>query len=576
MTDAIDMGEMNAALDNEQAAAVYSDAKRLLVLAPPGSGKTRTLAYRFARLVSEGASPRNVMAITFTIRAAEEMRQRILSLVRIDASQVAVGTFHSFCLRLIERLRPGVRLYGRADTIAFFRKTGAKNPVKAASRVSSVKNGARPVLEDEDALFNAYQAHLIEAGALDLDDLIPEAIRLIEQGGDVLPRPEHILVDEYQDINPAQERLLKLLLKPDRLRLANAGGDKTGCQNENFLTGANRAFAVSPPSLFVIGDPDQSIYSFRGACFENILRFEDNHPGATVLRLAKNYRSTENIVVASTSLIQNNAKRLSSEARPHRRAGEAIRIVDCNDGTSLAVFIVKEIEKMMGGLSSITASSSGVRRFSDFAVFFRTHRQADVLIKAFSKSVIPYQYVSGAGDDMGAAIVLLRDAVIGSDENVAGFVKARLREAGVERWATLPHLHWYAERTGKDALDAFIKETLLMEEADNLDIAADKVSLMSIHSAKGLEFPVVFIVGASDGVMPLRFKNSDNDIEEERRLFYVAMTRAKDALCITRESALPSRFLDELPCSSISRVKVEKKKTVRRMKQTLLFGDDFS
>ncbi len=537
---------MNATLDNEQAVAVYSDAKRLLVLAPPGSGKTRTLAYRFARLVNEGVSPSEILAITFTIRTAEEMRQRILSLVRIDASQIAVGTFHSFCLRLIERLGQweGVKLYGRADTIAFFRKAGAKNPVKAASRVSSVKNGARPVLEDEAALFNAYQAHLIEAGALDLDDLIREAIRLIEQGGDLLPRPAHILVDEYQDINPAQERLLKLLLKPES-------------------------------SLFVIGDPDQSIYSFRGACLENILRFEENHPGATVLRLAKNYRSTGNIVCASSSLIRNNAKRLSNEAKPHREVGETIRIVECNDDKAHleSDFIVKEIEALMGGLSSLTASASGVRRFSDFAVFFRTHRQADELIKSFSKSVIPYQYVGNAGDDIGAVLALLRDAVICDDENVAKFVRARLRETGIERCPTLPHLCRYAERAGKDALRAFIEETLLMEEADNLDIVADKVSLMSIHSAKGLEFPVVFIVGASDGVMPLRFKN--NDIEEERRLFYVAMTRAKDALCITCEGA-PSPFLDELGPSSIDRIRIEKKKTVRRMRQKSLFGDDFS
>ncbi|MBI5235011.1 MAG: ATP-dependent helicase [Deltaproteobacteria bacterium] len=539
------MDEMRAALDDEQAVAVYSDAKRLLVLAPPGSGKTRTLAYRFARLVNEGAQPREILAITFTIRAAEEMRQRILSLVRVDASQIVVGTFHSFCLRLIESLGQKVKLYGRADTIAFFRKAGAKNPVRAASRVSSVKNGALASSEDETALFNDYQAHLIEARALDLDDLVPEAIRLMEQGVDGMIKPTHILVDEYQDINPAQERLLKLLLKPES-------------------------------SLFVIGDPDQAIYSFRGACLENILNFEANHPRGEVLRLDKNYRSTGNIVFASSSLIQNNVKRLYSEARPHRRDGEVIRIVECNDAKAHSGFIVKEIEAMMGGLSSLTASASGVRRFSDFAVLFRTHRQADELVKSFSKSVIPYQYVNNAGDDIGAVIALLKGAVICDDENVAGFVRARLREAGIERCPTLPHLCRYAERAGKDALRAFIEETLLMEEADNLDIVVDKVSLMSIHSAKGLEFPVVFIVGADDGVMPLRFKNSASDVEEERRLFYVAMTRAKDALYITREGKEPSLFLDELGPSSISRIKIEKKKTIRRMKQNALFGDDFS
>ncbi len=545
-------GHISEGIDPEQRGAVFSGARYLLIAAPPGSGKTRVLIRRLMRLVEEGVPPSEILAITFTNRAAREIKER-LKPFGIDPRLANIGTFHSICLRMLKAKAPELTLYSREDQRRVLKGLGVKAVEAAADLISSVKNSLRSgITEDERALYSRYSEALKDAGALDLDDLIPGAAAALEADPHAFGAIRHVMVDEYQDINPAQRRLLKLLSR-----------------------GA---------SIFAIGDPDQAIYSFRGASLSGFLEFKDDYPGAGTMGLRRNYRSSSRIVEASNSVIGHNAGRAGKETLAVSPGGE-IRMMECADEAAEAGIVIREIESMMGGTSSLTAGEHmDGARFSDFAVLFRTNRQAAPLIEAFERSSIPYHVVARPGAGFADFISRLRAMDLAPGAELSALVRAEGVEAGLDEdllsiFVDAARLH--DGRPIAESIKDFIEEAELTEPVDNCDIKADKVNLMTLHMAKGLEFRVVFIAGVEDGLMPLRLKGEECGVEEERRLFYVGMTRARERLILlgarqrrlrgeTRDCA-PSPFLAEIPERLVKKERVEKKKTKRRAEQKGLF-----
>lgn len=544
--------QISEGLDPEQRDAVFSGARYLLIAAPPGSGKTRVLIRRFMRLIEEGLPPSEILAITFTNRAAREMKER-LSLIGMDRRLANVGTFHSICLRMLKAKDPAFTLYSREDQRRVLKGLGVKGVESAVELISSIKNLSRNDLGNEEmALYSRYSEALRDAGALDLDDLIPGAVTALEADAHAFGVIRHVMVDEYQDINPAQRRLLKLLSRGS--------------------------------SVFAIGDPDQAIYSFRGASIRGFLEFRDDYSGAETMGLRRNYRSSLRIVEASNSVIGNNAGRIEKETLPVSPGGE-IRMMECADADAEAAIVIREIESMMGGLASLTVGEhmEGAR-FSDFAVLFRTNRQAAPIIEAFDRSSLPYHVVARPGPVFADFIRCLRAMELTPGVELSALVRSEGVAAGLDEdllniLVDAARLH--DNRPIAESIKDFIEEAVLTEPADNCDIKADKVNLMTLHMAKGLEFRVVFIAGVEDGLMPLRLKGEECDVEEERRLFYVGMTRARERLILlgARQRRLwgeikecaPSPFLTEMPGRLVKRERVEKKKTKRRAEQKGLF-----
>ncbi|HLC18206.1 MAG TPA: ATP-dependent helicase [Thermodesulfobacteriota bacterium] len=556
-------------LDDAQLRAVMTDSTRVLVVAPPGSGKTRVLASRFARLISEGVEPGKILAVTFTNRAGTEMRDRVGGLAGIEVRDLDIGTLHGFCLKVLKSLRPGLTLYGRAEQREVLRELGVKNPERGIERISFMKNrfpsGAGKVVELDYEVFRLYRERLEREQALDLDDLILEALSALE-GGVYSPGFTHIMVDEFQDINPPQARLIKLL-------------------------------ALGGARLFAIGDPDQAIYAFRGADVKAFMDFEKEWPGSEVIRLTRNYRSPEKIVAASRALISNNSTRVENEVVSTRGGGE-IKLVGCPDEGSLAAFITREVEGLMGGLVSLTVGGGGGRegerdrgggsfRFSDFAVLYRTRAQAELISGAFGRSSIPCHVVSPPGPGFKEFLEHLRTLGPVPGIPLPDLVEREGRLIGAESLT----LELFLRRAGGaggaggagaregEELESFIDAMQLLEPPDNLDIRADRVNLMTLHMAKGLEFRVVFIAGAEDGFIPMR--RGETDVEEERRLFYVGMTRAKEKLYLLHarsrrewgraEERTLSPFVDEIPEGLIETINLKKKTARRRPAQKGLF-----
>jgi len=549
------MDNFSRGLDPDQHEAVFKEGNFILVAAAPGSGKTRVLASRFARLVSSGVAPSSILAITFTNRAASEMKSRVTAMTGRDASTFNIGTFHGFCLRFLKRARPGFSLCGREGQLRLLRGLGIKNPEAGLKKISILKNFPDIEASPEDLeMASLYRGGLDALGALDLDDLIIETIKALESG---CPSPfdlSHIMVDEYQDINLHQARLLKL------------------------LTGGGAL-------LFCIGDPDQAIYAFRGANARSFADFANDYPQAQVLSLGKNYRSGATIVLASRAVIENNASRLNNDISPAREGG-AIDVVECADERQEAEFIVKEIEALMGGFTSLNVKSEAMDfRISDFAVLVRTNRQAVLLADAFSRSSVPFHVVGPTGARSLEFIEHLKSRGPDSDIKLNEFIEAEGAAFGIDK-SLLEGFLQAAQinegRTAREGLTDFLEGMLLVEPTENSDIMADKVSLLTLHAAKGLEFSVVFMAGVEDGLIPLRSNDESADIEEERRLFYVGLTRAKERLYLMRarkrhirgseRESSASPFLGEIPVSLISkRVLNEKKKARRRPEQKGLF-----
>jgi DNA helicase-2/ATP-dependent DNA helicase PcrA len=600
-------------LNESQKRAVMTTEGPVLIVAGPGTGKTLTIVRRIAYLIHQGIRPENILAVTFTNRAAREMRERTEALLGGDASKVFIGTFHVLGLRIIKDEYPdNFIVYNREEQISLLKKLikdsdlgkisqGGRilSYVLLAEKISRIKNFIEDMDDGIKRIYEGYQASLIKDSALDFDDLIIKPIEMLSNSAEILEKYHnnyrYIMVDEYQDINTAQYKLLTLL-------------------------------AHGNVNLCAIGDSDQAIYAFRGANVNNFLNFEKDFKNAKTITLTENYRSKGVILNASDSLVKNNKRRIDKDLKPIRERGVPITVISVPDERAEGEMIVREIEEKMGGTSHYqlmkhviptNPSLANSYSFSDFAVIYRTNVQAKVIEESFISSGIPYQVIGEKYHlkrrETMKIVSLLKalinpmntlhlcdgtapsDVVIEKFKNlkdklpVDEFLKTVWKESGIkesfseENFMYLQDLaSQYRDMEPKEALVRFVNEISLLTPADAFDSRAEAVTFMTLHMAKGLEFKIVFIAGVEEGLIPYTFKKEDVDIEEERRLFYVGMTRAMDELFLIhtrnrflygqRLSQSQSPFLKEIPNEFIeSRIVPDRIKKSKRDRQTGLF-----
>ncbi|MCB9745512.1 MAG: UvrD-helicase domain-containing protein [Alphaproteobacteria bacterium] len=528
-------------LDPEQRAAAEVREGPLLVTAGPGSGKTRTLTHRLAWLIAEqGVAPESCLAITFTRRAAQEMAERLEALLPGRGEKVRVTTFHGLALSLLLEhaeaagLPEDARLADEAERAALLAQALEVSEAKARrllARLSQARlqgDFGEPFGE-LDVAWLAYRAAMDAQHLLDFDDLVPRCVALLEQHVSIRDSLrdmfQHVSVDELQDINAPQYRLIQLLCPPDG-------------------------------SLYAIGDPDQAIYAFRGSDLRFFRRFTQDWPGARVLRLSRNYRSGQRIVAAARQLIT------AADARPRdMRAMPGHDLHVCLHAAATeraeAEFVVHGIEKLMGGYGYFSVDSGRVASgegcdlsFSDIAVLYRTAAQAGALREALDRSGVPYQQHGheALGEHPGVAALL---AAMGEGPPLEALAEAaeRAEVQGLTLQQGLELLRPLAQPS--QDLAELRSRVALTSSVDLWDPRAHRVSLLTLHASKGLEFRAVFIVGCEDGLLPLRFGGRDQDLEEERRLFYVGLTRAKERLTLSRaRSRLWRGQVQELPPSA--------------------------
>jgi ATP-dependent DNA helicase UvrD/PcrA len=513
-----------AQLDDGQRSAAETLDGPLLIVAGPGSGKTRTLTYRIAHLIAErGVAAETCLAITFTRRAAAEMRERLAALLSDRAEQVAIHTFHSLGLSILREHASAVGLHcdfrvaSETERAALLAETLDVSAPKAERLLRAISKEKRRHGQTDDGSSEAaaYNRALATRNWIDFDDLIAFPLRALTTDAALAARYRSrcrwISVDEFQDVDEQQYRLLKLLAPP-------------------------------AANLCVIGDPNQAIYGFRGAdasCFE---RFRQDYPAARTVHLRRNYRSTGTIVTAAAQVIASSPSAPIAEIV--RDMHERIAIQTAPTERAEAESIVKAIEGMIGGHSFFSIDSGRAirtpdsqRSFADFAVLYRTEAQASALCEALERSGIPYKRNSHRPLVDDPAVQALLEGLRGDGEatTLADELHAaaeRLTErAGV--MIALQRLVALAQTCGNDR--GRVKDAAaLTTDAEFWDAGADRVSLLTLHAAKGLEFPVVFIVGLEDGLLPLHWEEPDEAaMAEERRLFYVGMTRAKDRLILS-------------------------------------------
>jgi DNA helicase-2/ATP-dependent DNA helicase PcrA len=631
--------ELLAGLNPAQREAVLHVEGPLLVVAGAGSGKTRVLTHRVAHLIrAHGIKPNEILAITFTNKAATEMRERLERILGGTARAIWILTFHAACGRILRReaerlgYRSSFTIYDQADQVrvvkACLEELG-KDPKRFTPRgihaqISNAKNQLVSPQEytsrvasfwDQTVaeVYELYQRKLFASNAVDFDDMLMLTVDVLERFPEALERWQssfrHVLVDEYQDTNHAQYRLLQLLAAKHR-------------------------------NVFAVGDPDQSIYAFRGADIRNILDFERDFGGADVVALEQNYRSTNAILDAANAVIDNNRDRKPKRLWSELGQGDPVEVVEVEDEHAEARFVAAEIARHVeSGYSA-----------AEIAVFYRTNAQSRVLEDVLVRQQVPYQVIGGPrfyeraeikdavaylsllnnpddavalmrvanrprrgiGDTSiqrlvthaGALGISLWDAT--ADPEAAGVATASARavrgfrtiveslmsaaqelevdelvEAVLQRSGTIEayeaertieargrienlqelvgSAQEYRARVEEPTLAGFLEEVQLQSDQDTLASDTPLVTLMTIHNAKGLEYRVVFLIGMEEGIFPHSRAIEDNEVEEERRLAYVGMTRAMERLALThatarslygrREYNLASRFLDELPPS---------------------------
>ena len=637
-------------LNEQQKKAVFQTDGPVLILAGAGSGKTRVLTHRTAYLIEEkGINPYNIMAITFTNKAAGEMRERIDQLVGYGSESIWVSTFHSSCVRILrrhidrigfdtnftiydsddskslmkdicKRLNIDTKIYKEKSLLAVI--SSAKNelitPNEFALRAASSGDYAKKKQSD---VYREYQDALHKNNALDFDDLIMKTVELFQSDPEVLDyyqeRFRYIMVDEYQDTNTAQFELIR------------------------FLAGKYK-------NLCVVGDDDQSIYKFRGANIYNILNYEKHFPDAVTIKLEQNYRSTQNILDAANSVIANNVGRKAKSLWTANDAGDKIEFEQFDSGYEEADYVARDI-------------LNGVRdnkyHYGDYAVLYRTNAQSRLFEERFIVSNIPYKIVGGvnfyarkevkdllaylktidnARDDLAVRRILnvpkrgigattvnrvidysqaydisFYDALKQAEDipsmgkaaakikpfvnfiqmlrskleyitvsdllreiiEETGYVRELEAEGTDEATARIENIDEllskvvsYEEGEEHPTLSGFLEEVALVADIDGLEEGSDYVVLMTLHSAKGLEFPKVYLAGMEDGLFPsymsITSDNSTEELEEERRLAYVGITRAMRELCITcakqrmirgeTQYNKVSRFVKEIPASLMS------------------------
>ncbi len=638
-------------LNDEQMQAVLQTEGPLLILAGAGSGKTRVLTHRIAYMIQDcGIRPSRILAITFTKKAAAEMKERVASLIGDVSLNMWIGTFHACCARIlrmeIERLgyEKNFVIYDESDAVAAIRDVmksleisekditpkGAKEIIsRAKEQMLNEAAFERKYVNDfrmgkVSRIYKAYQQVLRKNNALDFDDIIMLTVRLFQECEDVLEkyreRFEYIMVDEYQDTNTTQYLLVSMLARKHL-------------------------------NLCVVGDDDQSIYSFRGADITNILNFEKEFPEATVIRLERNYRSTGNILNSANAVIAHNKKRKGKALWTQNEEGDKVCRYEGDDERGEAGFVVSEISRMV---------ALGRYQYSDIAVLYRMNALSRVVEEALMKASIPYRIIGGhkfydrkeikdaiaylkllenPNDDyalkrvinvpkrgigettfehirtlsfehnkpafeiiqnahlypplgrasgklesfarlihdlMADKETLELDALLEAIYKKTGMLREMEEEHTQEAEARIANLEEFInvavefvqqyepeidEEFGeeeKPILAAFLESIALVTELDKEDGDENHVLLMTMHSSKGLEFPMVFLIGLEEGIFPgTRSMDTEDELEEERRLCYVAITRAKEKLYITNAAqrmvfgstqfARPSRFLKELP-----------------------------
>ncbi|MGW6640953.1 DNA helicase PcrA [Streptomyces iakyrus] len=657
----VDTAALLEGLNDNQRAAVVHSGSPLLIVAGAGSGKTRVLTHRIAHLLAErGVHPGQILAITFTNKAAGEMKERVEQLVGPRANAMWVMTFHSACVRILRReskklgFTSSFSIYDAADSKRLMALVcrdldldPKRFPPKSFSaKISNLKN---ELIDEEDFAAQAtdgfektlaqayamYQSRLREANALDFDDLIMTTVNLLRAFPDVAEhyrrRFRHVLVDEYQDTNHAQYALVRELVGT----------------SEHPVDVPPEA-EVPPAELCVVGDADQSIYAFRGATIRNILQFEEDYPDATTILLEQNYRSTQTILSAANAVIERNESRRPKNLWTNAGSGARITGYVADTEHDEAQFVADEIDRL---------TDAGEAKAGDVAVFYRTNAQSRVFEEVFIRVGLPYKVVGGVrfyerkevrdvlaylrvlanpedsvplrrilnvpkrgiGDRAEAMIDALSqrekisfpqalkrvDEAYGMAARSTNAVKrfntlmedlrtivesgagpATVLEAVLERTGYLAELQAstdpqdetrienlqelaavameFEQERGEDeqtTLSDFLEQVALVADSDQIPDEEDGdgvITLMTLHTAKGLEFPVVFLTGMEDGVFPhMRALGQTKELEEERRLAYVGITRARERLYLTRSTLRsawgqpsynpPSRFLEEIP-----------------------------
>jgi uncharacterized protein (TIGR00375 family) len=552
-------GSLLDGLDPDQRAAAEVAGGPLLIIAGPGTGKTRTLTHRVAHLVAEqGVAPEHCLAITFTRRAAQEMAERLAVLMPEHAERVTTATFHSLGVRILREqharvgLSPDFDIADEAGQVEI--ATEIAGDEKEARRLLADLSRQRRTGEDPSVFAEQYAKALRQRDLVDFDDLVVLPVELLESDPDLVAdyrdRYRWISVDEYQDVDEQQYRLLRLLVPADG-------------------------------NLTAIGDPDQAIYRFRGADVGFFLRFRQDYPSARTVQLTRNYRSSHHIVTAALQVVSPTTLVPDRALRPMGDHGTAlVGTHHAATEQAEAAFVARTVEQLLGGasfhaLDSGRVVSDGTQGlgFADFAVLYRTDRQAGAVMDALTRAGLPFQKRSHdrLADRPGV------DRLLGELNHVAGSVPARLRPAATAVIARFPDdeaqvntavdlLGPLAERCDDD-LERFRAELALGVEVDTWDPRADQVSLLTLHAAKGLEFPVVFVIGCEDGLLPLRWPGAEADeeqVDEERRLLFVGMTRAQRHLYLSHATerfrhgavrqAGRSPFLDDLDAAVCERI----------------------
>lgn len=459
-------------LDEFQENAVKNPSKQLLISAGPGSGKTTVLTKRIARMITEGnVRGENCLAITFTKKAANEMRERLDKLLRGKSKNLNIHTFHSLCFSI---LKENYGLLGLGKDF-------------------------RVISKEEKSL---YKKDELPENLLEFDDLITLTLKLFKENPNILKtyqdRFHYVSVDEYQDIDENQYELIKLLVPSDG-------------------------------NILAIGDPNQAIYGFRGGNSKFFNNFQKDYPQAELISLKNNYRSTNTIVDASNQMI-NSYNIISKYDKPH----EKITIHTAPTDKAEAEFVVSTIEKMIGGHSFFSFDSDRAEgqeenySFSDFAILYRTSTQLKPILEAFERSGMPFVKLS---NDLLCENKHIRNLLQGLTDDLP--VKEQLANPNGE---ISDYIFKYLQNLAQNftAKEDFIHEVSLLTEADALDERADRISLMTLHASKGLEFKCVFIIGLEDGIMPLYRAQTDDEKAEEKRLLYVGMTRAEERLFLSR------------------------------------------
>lgn len=518
-----------ADLNDAQWRSVQHDGGHLLIIAGPGTGKTHTLIRRIVHLAGQLKTGEKVLAITFTNKAAREMQERLSVCDAQFRNSITVGTFHSFCLALLRQytrhtsLPQGFRIASPEEIEQLVKSSWnlpakeMKDAIEAISHWKSFTfNASKP------ARLKEYNELLRSKGLADFDDLINASLILLSNNEkvarEIRSTYRFVCVDEYQDLNAIQNAFLKEMVK-DGVRLT------------------------------AIGDPNQAIYGFRGSDVRFFNNFDRDFAGATVTMLRENYRSTENLLTASSQVIASGKERFSvldAIASIHTRG--RLGIYESPTEKSEAEFIVHQIENLVGGTSMFSRDSGRVssavsvqHSFGDMAVLYRLNAQKNALKQAFERSGIPFQI---CGDQPLAISLETVDAVRAYAKTVPhsnaadvlkGFTESEEGKALLQGDAQLA-ADWegivnFSKNTA--SLEDFFDRIALQKPEDHFEFNVEKVSLMTLHASKGLEFPVVFITGCEEGLLPLSLAGMQSDPEEERRLFYVGMTRAKQYLYLT-------------------------------------------